>query len=177
MHTCMRPDPDFFLHFRNNINSLFTSTQNSSRSDPDFFLQFLIIFFFQFFGHIHLPPIFFVASTHSNPDFFMHFHSIFYCWYTSIHLTPPPLLAWDHIHPTPTPTFFCISTITLICTPPPPATPPGFVLQFYNNSNSLFTSIPPTILAYLSRRLKVELIVMETPVVRTPVKSFKRHFT
>ena len=121
----------------------------------------------------HLPPIFFVASTHSNP-IFMHFHNIFYSWYTSTHLTRPARLESHPPDPRPRLFWHFHNNFNLY---PPPCDAPGFVLQFYNNSNFLFTSIPPTILAYLSRRLKVELIVMETPVVRTPVKSFKRHLT
>ena len=113
MHTCMLPDPDFFLHFRNNINSLFTSTPNPSRSDPRLFCIFQNNFC-QFFGHIHLPPIF--CHIHPlDPRLFCIFTKSFFL--VHIH-SPGPLLYWNHIHPTPDPDFLGIATITSIYTTP-----------------------------------------------------------
>ena len=128
MHTCTRPDPDYFLHFHNNTNSLFTSSPNPSRPDPDFFA------FFKTILGSHPPTLeFFVASTHSTPDFF--------CIFTITFILGT--------HPPPDP-----SPIRLESHPPDPPPPPTFFFFFFwggghfQITSILYPTPPPIWFAY-----------------------------
>ena len=161
MHTCTRPDPDYFLHFHNNTNSLFTSSPNPSRPDPDFFCIFQNNFnswvtstYPRIFCRIH--PL--------DPRLFLHFHNNFYSWYTSptwpipystgiTSTRPPPDFFFGgggHFQnnfnsvPHPTPDLVCILNFNSMFTSThPPTRPSTFFLHFHNNLNSWFTSTPP----------------------------------